>query len=128
MIIRGGTTPPVWQASGNRGVRRNVHEIPCEARVMVLEMRGVAPPHVQRGGGGGAALKKRGGPLPPAGFLGGGGTPLGGHGRLMRLPSEVHRKRWPDLWSDGGYPLPFPRKEGVPIRFEGGAYPPPPTT
>ena len=36
---------------------------------MVLEMRGVVPPHVQRGGGGGAAHKKRGGPLPPGRFF-----------------------------------------------------------
>jgi hypothetical protein len=106
---------------------------------------GVVPPHVQRGGGGGWLIQKRGGPLPPDRFFGSRGPPLAGHGRLIRVPSEVHRKRWPSLWSKGGVP-PTPQPQGrglppvrtaegstpcydqkrrpLPPQAEGGAYPP----
>ena len=79
MILRGGTTPPVWQASGNRGVRRNVHEIPCEARVMVLEIRGGSPPSCAQRRGWGCGPEKKRRPPSPLRFFGSRGSPLVRH-------------------------------------------------
>jgi hypothetical protein len=70
-------------------------------------------------------IKKEEAPSPRPIFLDKGVPPFAGHGRFMRLSSEVHRKRRPVLWSDGGVPPCCPdagvgvprlkkRKEGAP--------------